>query len=105
MNFKYRVKGKVDQGFVLRGFYHKVGEPIDACIYEGELQFVKSRCNPVEVEPIEKMNTVIDFPKPVLKEEKESEPEEKVEEEPVKEEEQSDEPSNNSHKRKSKKQI
>ena len=104
MDFKYRVKGKVVQGFILRGDYKQYGAEVDICLYENELDFVKERCNLVTVEPFKEQDNVVEFPRPVLKEEKVQEvvPEQNK---PIKEEKQDDRPSNRGNKRKSKAQV
>lgn len=68
MIFKYRVKGKVESAFILRGLHFAVSSDIDFCIKENELQFIKDRCRieeliNLDVKPIE-------IPEPVLEEKK-----------------------------------
>ena len=44
MQYRYRVLGKVEQSFILRGAYFAIGSDIDFYIQESELPFVKERC-------------------------------------------------------------
>lgn len=72
MAFKYRVKGKVEKAFIVRGLHFDVGSEIDFYITEKELEFVKERCQIVELIDNTKP---IDNPKPMLEESKiENEP-------------------------------
>lgn len=41
MEFEYRVKGKVTSGCIIRGRHFGVGQEIDFCAYEKELDFIK----------------------------------------------------------------
>lgn len=68
MKLKYRVKGKVESAFILRGLHFAVDSEIDVCIYESELQFVQGRCNVSELinlqdKPIESPEPVLETPK------------------------------------------
>lgn len=67
MKFKYRVKGKVNSQFILRGFLFRVGSKIDFCVSENELEFVKQHCEIIEIIDREPKET-IEIPKPVLEE-------------------------------------
>ena len=67
MNFKYRVKGKVKAGFILRGLYHPTNTDIDICVYAEEFNFVKERCSEVVVEDLDK--PVLASPESIQKEE------------------------------------
>ena len=71
MAFKYRVKGKVEQAFIIRGLHFDVGSDIDFYITEKELEFVKERCKIAELIDNTKP---IDNPKPMLEEPIENEP-------------------------------
>ena len=44
MNYRYRVKGRVEKPFILRGLDFNIGGTIDTSILESELAFVKERC-------------------------------------------------------------
>lgn len=54
MQYRYRVLGKVEHSFILRGAYFAIGSKIDFYILESELSFVKERC---------KINNIVDFQK------------------------------------------
>lgn len=56
MNYRYRVKGKAERAFILRGMHFRIGKDIDCAITESELPFVKERC---------KLNEIIDTQKPI----------------------------------------
>lgn len=68
MQYRYRVFGKVEQSFILRGAYFAIGSKIDFYILESELPFVKERCKLEAIEdlqkPTETENSVSDFAKP-----------------------------------------
>lgn len=55
MQYRYRVFGKVEQSFILRGAYFAIGSDIDFYILESELPFVQERC---------KIDNIVDFQKP-----------------------------------------
>lgn len=59
MNYRYKVKGRVEKAFILRGMYFRVGSPIDNQITESELSFVKERCK------LEKVEDLTIAPKPI----------------------------------------
>lgn len=65
MAFKYRVKGKVERAFIIRGLHFDVGSQIDFYVTEKELEFVKERCQIAELIDSTKP---IDNPKPMLEE-------------------------------------
>ena len=44
MGLKYRVKGKVEYAFILRGIHFASGMSIDLTLNENELNFIKDRC-------------------------------------------------------------
>lgn len=44
MEFKYRVIGKVNNSFILRGLHFAIGSNIDFVIYESEFEFIKAHC-------------------------------------------------------------
>lgn len=52
MIVKYRVKGKVERAFIMRGMYFPVASDIDFMVSDGELAFVKERCKVDEVADI-----------------------------------------------------
>ena len=52
MEFKYRVLGKVNNAFILRGLHFTNGYNIDFCVNENELAFVKERCEVKEVKEL-----------------------------------------------------
>lgn len=54
MQYRYRVFGKVEHSFILRGAYFAVGSEIDFYITESEMPFVKEMC---------KINDLVDFQK------------------------------------------
>lgn len=75
MQFKYRVKGKVEQAFILRGRYNGVGTDIDLLLFGNELEFVKERCGNVVVTDLDNEPKKIDSkpvssPESVLEEQK-----------------------------------
>ena len=55
MQYRYRVFGKVEHSFILRGAYFAVGSEFDFYITESELPFVKEMC---------KIDNIVDFEKP-----------------------------------------
>ena len=67
MQYRYRVLGKVEQSFILRGAYFAIGIYIDFYIQESELPFVKERCkidNMVDLqEKTETENSVLNVAK------------------------------------------
>lgn len=50
MNYKYRVEGRVEKAFILRGMHFRIGGTIETAILESELAFVKERCELDKVE-------------------------------------------------------
>ena len=76
MNFEYRVKGKVEQAFILRGHCSNVGTTIDLLLSENELEFVKERCSDFIVSKLNNNTNVsinsklVNSPEPVLEETK-----------------------------------
>lgn len=54
MQYRYRVLGKVEQSFILRGAYFAIGNTIDFYITENELGFVKERCKLEMIEDLQK---------------------------------------------------
>ena len=66
MKYRYRLKGLVKNAFIIRGVHFCVGDSIDFCVYENELEFVKSRCEKCDL--IDLSEKVVEPPKPVLKE-------------------------------------
>ena len=71
MAFKYRVKGKVERAFIIRGLHFDVGSEIDFYVTEKELEFVKERCQIAELIDSTKP---IDNPTPMLEEPIENKP-------------------------------
>ena len=67
MKFKYRVKGKVNSQFVVRGLLFRVGSDIDFCVSKNELEFVKQNCKISEIIDIEP-KTTIEIPQTILEE-------------------------------------
>lgn len=53
MNYRYKVKGKVEKPFILRAMDFRIGGTIDTVILERELAFVKERCRLEKVEDIQ----------------------------------------------------
>ena len=49
MNFRYRVKGRVEKSFILRGILFRIGAEVDNYITEQELGFVQEHCVLTEV--------------------------------------------------------
>lgn len=49
MNFRYRVKGRVEKSFILRGILFRIGAEVDNYITEQELRFVQEHCVLTEV--------------------------------------------------------
>lgn len=49
MQYRYRVLGKVEHSFILRGAYFEVGSMIDFHITDSELSFVKERCELTQI--------------------------------------------------------
>lgn len=66
MKLEYRIKGKVQKSFILRGLVFRIGEDIDFVVYENELAFVKERCDVSELIDLNKK--VEPAPKPILEE-------------------------------------
>ena len=67
MKFKYRVKGKVNSQFVLRGMLFKKDTNLDFCVSEKELTFVKEHCSLdsiIDREP----KLIVETPKTILEE-------------------------------------
>ena len=64
MKFKYRVKGKVNSPFILRGLHFAVDSDMDFCIYENEAEFVKERVSVSDL--IDLTEKPIETPNPVL---------------------------------------
>ena len=52
MELKYRVLGKVNNAFILRGLHFASGFNIDFCVSGDELAFVKERCDIKEVKEL-----------------------------------------------------
>lgn len=52
MNYKYRVEGRVEKAFILRGMHFRIGGTINTMILESELAFVKERCELDKVEEL-----------------------------------------------------
>lgn len=52
MNYKYRVEGRVEKAFILRGMHFRIGGTIDNLILESELAFVKEHCRLDKVEDL-----------------------------------------------------
>ena len=50
MNYRYRVEGRVEKAFILRGMHFRIGGTIDTVILESELPFIKERCELNKVE-------------------------------------------------------
>lgn len=62
MTHRYRICGKVKNSFILNGMSYNVGQKIDNCFMEREVNFVKSHCEDVKItdlkqEPIPIVNT------------------------------------------------
>lgn len=55
MQYRYRVEGKVEHSFILRGAFFGINDTINFYITESELDFVKERC---------KLNVIEDTQKP-----------------------------------------
>lgn len=73
MNFKYRVKGKVNGAFILRGLHFEIDSVLDIYIRESELEFLKKRVSISEL--IDLSEKPVETPQPVLEEtETESKP-------------------------------
>lgn len=49
MQYRYRVLGKVEQSFILRGAYFAIGSEIDFHITESELPFIKEMCKLTQI--------------------------------------------------------
>lgn len=67
MKLEYRLKGKVQKSFILRGMTFYIGENFDFVVYENELSFVKERCTISEIIDLNKK--VEPAPKAILEEE------------------------------------
>ena len=52
MNYKYRVEGRVEKAFILRGMHFRIGGTINTMILESELAFIKERCELNKVEEL-----------------------------------------------------
>lgn len=68
MLFKYRVKGKVNNRFVLRGLLFNIGFPIDFCVSESELDFVKAHIDVKEIIDLDPVQTIVEIPEPIHEE-------------------------------------
>ena len=66
MKLEYRIKGKVQKSFILRGLTFRIGEDIDFVVYGNELDFVKERCSISELKDLNKK--VEPTPEPILQE-------------------------------------
>ena len=53
MNYRYKVKGRVEKPFILRAMDFRIGGTIDNVILESELAFVKERCKLEKVEDLQ----------------------------------------------------
>ena len=53
MNYRYKVKGRVEKPFILRAMDFRIGGTIDNVILESELAFVKERCKLEKVEDMQ----------------------------------------------------
>lgn len=53
MNYRYRVKGRVEKPFILRAMDFRIGGTIDTVILESELAFVKECCKLDKVEDLQ----------------------------------------------------
>ncbi len=62
MQYRYRVEGKVEKSFILRGAYFAVGSTIEFCVTESELSFVKERCKLAKIVDLQKK---VETPNPV----------------------------------------
>ena len=65
MKFRYRFKGKVNSQFVVRGMLFRVGNIVDFCFTETEVEFAKKHCTDIELVDLE-YPKVVETPKPVL---------------------------------------
>ena len=52
MGLRYRVFGKINNSFILRGLHFESGREIDFVVSESELAFVKERCDITEVKEL-----------------------------------------------------
>ena len=52
MNYRYKVKGRAKNAFILRGMHFRVGSTIDTVILDSELAFVEERCKLEEVKDL-----------------------------------------------------
>ena len=52
MNYRYRVEGRVEKAFILRGMHFRIGGNIETVISESELPFIKERCELNKVEDL-----------------------------------------------------
>ena len=62
---KYRFKGKVNSSFIIRGMFFSAGSDIDLGLSDRELDFVKTRCEAVEIIDLHKKTTT-EIPETVL---------------------------------------
>ena len=53
MDYRYRVKGRAEKAFILRGMHFCIGGDIETVILESELAFVKERCRLDKVEDLQ----------------------------------------------------
>lgn len=53
MNYRYRVEGRIEKAFILRGMYFCIGGKINTLILERELPFVEAHC---ELNKVEELN-------------------------------------------------
>lgn len=54
MQYRYRVEGKVEHSFILRGAFFGINNTINFYITESELDFVKERCKLDVIEDMQK---------------------------------------------------
>ena len=63
MNYRYRVKGRTEKAFILRGMYFRIGAEFNNQITESELPFVQSHCSVTEIVDL-KAKTIASQPIP-----------------------------------------
>lgn len=78
MIFKYRVKGKVNSAFILRGLHFEIDSLLDMYIRENELEFLKERVAVSEL--IDLSEKAVETPVPMLEQETENKPKEIINE-------------------------
>lgn len=57
MNYRYRVKGRTEKAFILRGMHFRIGKEVNDYITDKELHFVKEHCLLTEIVDLQAQKT------------------------------------------------